>query len=225
MTRLLYERHVPADDLLAPLFATMLPGYPQDEAAVMAGAFGGPGPVGSGPVGSGPVGSGPVVSGPVVSGTSAPRPDLAEPQRARWVVLALRAADEAMLPADPQFRAALTSYLEWSSRSAGAAPPPWDWGPAGPPVPAPAPAATQQPPVTLPGPNETVTFEAHIKPLFREHDRKSMTFAFDLWSRDDVQAHAAGILARLRDGTMPCDGAWPPEQIEVFQRWTETGCS
>jgi CDGSH-type Zn-finger protein len=225
MTRLLYERHVPADDLLAPLFATMLPGYPQDEAAVMAGAFGGPGPVGSGPVGSGPVGSGPVVSGPVVSGTSAPRPDLAEPQRARWVVLALRAADEAMLPADPQFRAALTSYLEWSSRAAGAAPPPWDWGPAGPPVPAPAPAATQQPPVTLPGPNETVTFEAHIKPLFREHDRKSMTFAFDLWSRDDVQAHAAGILARLRDGTMPCDGAWPPEQIEVFQRWTETGCS
>ena len=79
--------------------------------------------------------------------------------------------------------------------------PPWDWGPAGPPVPAPAPAATQQPPVTLPGPDETVTFEAHIKP------------------------HAAGILARLRDGTMPCDGAWPPEQIEVFQRWTETGCS
>jgi CDGSH-type Zn-finger protein/truncated hemoglobin YjbI len=214
MTRLLYERHVPADDLLAPLFATMPPGYPQDEAAVMAGAFGGPGPV---------------VAGPVVAGPVAPRPDLAEPQRARWVVLALRAADQAMLPADPQFRAALTSYLEWSSRSAGTAPPPWDWGPAGPPAPAPAPAAVsaagQQPPVTLPGPDETVTFEAHIKPLFREHDRKSMTFAFDLWSRDDVQAHAAGILARLRDGTMPCDGTWPPEQIEVFQRWTETGRS
>ncbi len=210
MTRLLYERHVPADDLLAPLFAAMPPGYPQHEAAVMAAAFGGPGPV---------------VSGPAVSNTAAPRPDLAEPQRARWVVLALRAADEAMLPADPQFRAALASYLEWSSRAAGTAPPPWDWGPAGPPAPAPAPAATQQLPVTLPGPDETVTFEAHIKPLFREHDRKSMTFAFDLWSRDDVQAHAAGILARLRDGTMPCDGTWPPEQVEVFQRWTETGCS
>jgi hypothetical protein len=68
-----------------------------------------------------------------------------------------------------------------------------------------------------------VSFEAHIKPLFREHDRKSMSFAFDLWSRDDVQAHAAEILGRLRDGSMPCDGAWAPEKIEVFQRWTESG--
>ena len=61
----------------------------------------------------------------------------------------------------------------------------------------------------MPGPDETVSFAAHIKPLFREHDRKSMTFAFDLWSQADVQAHAAGILERLRNGTMPCDGAWP----------------
>ena len=42
LTRLLYEKHVPADDLLAPLFATMAPGYPQREAAVLAEAFGGP---------------------------------------------------------------------------------------------------------------------------------------------------------------------------------------
>ena len=69
-----------------------------------------------------------------------------------------------------------------------------------------------------------MSFAAHVKPLFREHDRKSMTFAFDLWSQADVQAHAAGILERLRNGTMPCDGAWPAEQIEVFQRWTESGC-
>jgi hypothetical protein len=25
------------------------------------------------------------------------------------------------------------------------------------------------------------------------------------------------------NGTMPCDGAWPPEKIEVFRRWTESG--
>ena len=50
-----------------------------------------------------------------------------------------------------------------------------------------------------------------------------MTFAFDLWSYDDVRAHAAGILDRLRNGTMPCDGAWPPDRIAVFRRWTETG--
>jgi hypothetical protein len=50
-----------------------------------------------------------------------------------------------------------------------------------------------------------------------------MAFAFDLWSREDVQAHASDIAGRLRDGTMPCDRAWPPEQVEVFQRWTESG--
>jgi hypothetical protein len=68
-----------------------------------------------------------------------------------------------------------------------------------------------------------VTFTAHIKPLFRERDRQSMSFAFDLWSAQDVRAHAAGILQRLRDGSMPCDGAWPADQVEVFKRWTNTG--
>ena len=50
-----------------------------------------------------------------------------------------------------------------------------------------------------------------------------MSFAFDLWSEDDVRTHAAGILERLRNGSMPCDGAWPEERIAVFQRWTESG--
>ena len=35
MTRLLYEKHVPADDLLAPLFAAMPPELPQREAALV----------------------------------------------------------------------------------------------------------------------------------------------------------------------------------------------
>ena len=78
-------------------------------------------------------------------------------------------------------------------------------------------------PVTLPGPEETVSFAAHIKPLFREHDRQSMMRAFDLWSYDDVRAHAPAILDQLSKGTMPCDGAWPADQVEVFKRWTETG--
>ena len=117
-------------------------------------------------------------------------------QRARWVALALRAADEAKLPADPEFRAALTSYLEWRSRQRGrqrlARRPPGTGARRARPPPAPADAPPrQEPAVTLPGPDETVSFEAHIKPLFREHDRKSMTFAFDLWSCDDVRAHAA----------------------------------
>lgn len=66
-------------------------------------------------------------------------------------------------------------------------------------------------------------FESHIKPLFREKDRQSMLSYFDLWSYDDVSRHAAAILDRLRDGTMPCDRPWPEAQINLFQRWTETG--
>ena len=66
-------------------------------------------------------------------------------------------------------------------------------------------------------------FAAHIKPLFRASDRQSMSFVFDLWSYDDVRAHAADIARRLHDGTMPCDGAWSAARIEVFQRWADTG--
>jgi hypothetical protein len=47
--------------------------------------------------------------------------------------------------------------------------------------------------------------------------------AFDLWSHSDVQAHQDAILERLRNGTMPCDGAWPPEHVAVFQRWIASG--
>ena len=50
-----------------------------------------------------------------------------------------------------------------------------------------------------------------------------MSFAFDLGSADDVRAHAQEILRRLQDGSMPCDGAWPAERVEVFKRWTESG--
>jgi CDGSH-type Zn-finger protein/truncated hemoglobin YjbI len=203
MTRRLYEKHVPADDLLAPVFAAMAPELPRREAAVFAAAFGGPA------AGDGATG----------------RPDLTEEQRARWVALARRAADEAMLPADPQFRGALTAYLEWTSRVTDAPPPAWDWGPAGPPAEAPGQTSSfdDQEVIPLPGSDETVSFEANVKPLFREHDRQSMMRAFDLWSYDDVRAHAPAILNQLSKGTMPCDGAWPADQVEVFKRWTETG--
>jgi hypothetical protein len=66
-------------------------------------------------------------------------------------------------------------------------------------------------------------FETQIKPLFREHDRESMQRAFDLWSYDDVSQHADAIRARLEEGTMPCDGAWPKAQVDLFQRWAEGG--
>jgi hypothetical protein len=68
-----------------------------------------------------------------------------------------------------------------------------------------------------------VSFEREVRPMFREKDRDSMLKAFDLWSYGDVQAHQDAILERLRDGTMPCDGAWPPEYVAVFQRWVSGG--
>ncbi len=66
-------------------------------------------------------------------------------------------------------------------------------------------------------------FERDIKPLFRESDRAAMNKAFDLWSATDVAAHGNAILARLRDGSMPCDGPWPAERVEVVSRWLEGG--
>lgn len=68
-----------------------------------------------------------------------------------------------------------------------------------------------------------ISFDQDIKPLFREGDRESMKSAFDLWSHDDVARVSDAILARLRDGSMPCDGAWPDERIARFQEWIEAG--
>jgi hemoglobin len=65
-------------------------------------------------------------------------------ERLRFVTLMSRAADDAELPDDPEFRSALMAYAEWGSRLAlqnsqpGAEPPPeapvprWGWGAAPP---------------------------------------------------------------------------------------------
>ena len=39
-------------------------------------------------------------------------------QRLRFVTLLSRAADDASLPADPEFRAAIIGYAEWGTRLA-----------------------------------------------------------------------------------------------------------
>ncbi|MFZ0216087.1 MAG: hypothetical protein WAM30_09125 [Candidatus Dormiibacterota bacterium] len=67
------------------------------------------------------------------------------------------------------------------------------------------------------------SFEADIKPLFREHDRENMTYSFDLWKYDDVKEHADDILDRLEEGDMPCDGPWNEEQIGAFRSWMDGG--
>ncbi len=75
----------------------------------------------------------------------------------------------------------------------------------------------------MPNATEPVSFETDIKPMFRERDRRSMEFAFDLWSLDDVSDHADAILGRLRAGSMPCDGAWSKGQVDLFERWVASG--
>ena len=74
-----------------------------------------------------------------------------------------------------------------------------------------------------PDPPAGLSFERDVRPMFHEKDRDSMLKAFDLWSYSDVQAHQDAILRRLRDGTMPCDGAWPPDHVAVFQQWIAGG--
>jgi len=67
------------------------------------------------------------------------------------------------------------------------------------------------------------SFAKDIRPLFRANDINSMKQAFDLSSYDDVRSHADAILGRVAAGSMPCDGPWPQEQVDVFHRWVEEG--
>jgi len=86
-----------------------------------------------------------------------------------------------------------------------------------------APKEEAPPSIAIPGPDEGVGFAQHIKPLFRRMDRESMSFIFDLWSPSDVRRHAPEILTRLENGTMPCDGAWPQDRVNIFRRWIDSG--
>jgi hypothetical protein len=68
-----------------------------------------------------------------------------------------------------------------------------------------------------------MSFEQDIRPLFRDEDIESMSFAFDLTAYDEVSEHAAEIYSRLADGTMPCDAPWAEEQVELFRAWIDAG--
>ena len=50
-----------------------------------------------------------------------------------------------------------------------------------------------------------------------------MLTAFDLFDYDDVVDNAAAIVGSLRSGQMPCDGAWPAEQVDRLQQWIDAG--
>jgi CDGSH-type Zn-finger protein/truncated hemoglobin YjbI/ferredoxin len=226
LTRRFYEVHVPQDPLLSGLFSRMSPDHPERVASWLGQVFGGP------PAYSERYGEYDRMISQHLDKALTPE------QRARWVLLLGRSADEVGLPADAEFRAAFTAYLEWGSRIAvensqpGVHPPPhmlvprWWWVCDAYPWSRSHASSDPQPeprPVELPDPDQTLSYEAHIRPLFRDRDRDSMRFAFDLWSHSDVTAHADAILQRLKAGTMPCDGAWPSKQVDVFERWTGAG--
>ena len=229
MTRRFYGHYVPNDPILAPVFAGMDPGHPEHVAAWLAEVFGGPRTYSEQHGGY-----------DHMVGQHLGR-RLTEAQRPRWASQMCQAADDAGLPVDAEFRSAFVSSIEWGSRIAvensqpGAQPPlhmpvpRWDWGTAGPPGMRATPSAPANPGAStdtvhsLPGPDEAIRFEPHIRPLFRARDRQSMRWAFDLWEYADVSTHAPAILARVRAGTMPCDTTWTATQVEIFARWIAAG--
>ena len=70
---------------------------------------------------------------------------------------------------------------------------------------------------------DEIGFAQDIRPLFNDRDVGSMSRFFDLSSYDDVRANADSIHSRLADGSMPCYGAWPRENVQRFRAWMEGG--
>jgi hemoglobin len=101
-----FYRRVRADDLLAPMFASMDPEHARYVATWLAEVFGGP-PAYTEEHG----GYAHMVSKHIDKA-------ITEPQRRRWVNLMMDAADEVGLPDDPEFRSAFVGYLEWGTRLA-----------------------------------------------------------------------------------------------------------
>ena len=132
LTSIFYKR-VHQDAVLEPVFQHMSPEHAERVAHFIAEVFGGP------PAYSEARGGHPTMVRQHLDRS------LTEAQRSRWVQLLYECADEAGLPADPEFRSAFAAYIEWGTRIAvinsqpGAAVdedapmPRWGWGvPGGP---------------------------------------------------------------------------------------------
>lgn len=105
LTAVFYDK-VLADPLLAPVFARMSVEHPKHVAAFIAEVLGGPETY------TNELGGHPVMIAHHLGRV------LHEEQRMRWMTLLLLSADEVGLPADPEFRSAFVSYIEWGSRLA-----------------------------------------------------------------------------------------------------------
>jgi CDGSH-type Zn-finger protein/truncated hemoglobin YjbI len=226
MTTIFYSKYVPMDEHVGPLFESMRSDHPDRVACWLAEVFGGPRYYTE------------RYGGYSRMLSQHAGKHLTEEQRRRWTQMMYQAGIDAGLPNDAEFKAAFVAYIEWGSRLAvensqeAAKPPPnmpvprWWWVCDATPwarVSALAPVEEAEPEAALPGADVQLGYDEHIKALFRQRDRNSMRFVFDLWAYADVQQHAAAILHRLREGTMPCDGPWPSEKVDVFERWVNSG--
>ncbi len=131
LTEAFYDRVV-TDEVLGPVFAQMGPAHREHVALWLGEVFGGP------PRYTEELGGYPAMLKFHIG------LDLQAPQRRRWASMIADAADEAGLPADPEYRSAFMAYVEWGTRIAlansesGATPPPaapvprWGWGEAPP---------------------------------------------------------------------------------------------
>ena len=131
LTETFYAR-VRRDDLVGPLFANMPADHPHHVALWLAEVF-------RGPTTYSEEHGGYAHMVRMHFGVA-----ITPEQRRRWVELLSIAADDAGLPADPEFRSAFMAYAEWGSRLAlensqpGATPateapmPHWGWGEAPP---------------------------------------------------------------------------------------------
>jgi hemoglobin len=127
-----FYTHVKDDPILSPIFAGMDTNHPQHVALWLGEVFGGP------KMYTQEHGGYPHMLSHHIN------LNLKEEQRGRWVQLIAASADEAGLPADPEFRSAFVAYVEWGTRIAlansqeGATPPQqapvprWGWGEAPP---------------------------------------------------------------------------------------------
>jgi hypothetical protein len=69
-----------------------------------------------------------------------------------------------------------------------------------------------------------LSYAKDIRPLFRDDDISSMKDnGIDLSSYADVKKHSHDMHHRLREGEMPCDGAWPVANVNKFKEWMDGG--
>ena len=123
-----FYARVPADPILAPIFANMSADHVPHVAAFVAEVFGGPKQYSSD------------LGGHAHMIARHVGRALSDTQRKRWIQLLLECADELGVPSDPEFRSAFVAYLEWGTRlavinsqpgadvSANQPMPAWGWG-------------------------------------------------------------------------------------------------